>query len=84
MDNQPVLVVEHPYRCRETSDELRLALYRLRRPHNDWFEVRVTMLEHGRELGVEYSVTLATVEQARPVWREQARRLWGLGYRRAG
>jgi hypothetical protein len=82
MDDQPALVVEHRYR--DERHELRLALYRLRRPHNDWFEVRVTVHEDGRELGVEYSATLATGEQARPVWAEQARRLRGLGFRRAG
>jgi hypothetical protein len=66
------------------ADELVLALYRLRGTHADWYEVRVTVHEDGRELGCEFSATLASREQARPVWAEQARRLRALGCTRAG
>ena len=82
MDDLPALVVEHRYHCPQAADELVLALFRMRRTHADWYEVRVTVFEDGRELGCDFSATLASREMARPVWGEQARRLRGMGYRR--
>ncbi len=82
MDHPTELVAEHRYRNEHGCDELALALYRLRRAHADWYEVRVTVHQGGRVLGTDFAMMLASRDQARPVWAQQARRLRALGYRR--